>query len=419
MDQLKNQSSIINLCQLLTCENSSTLCLRLLQSFSADEWKALYEAALKHGLNLLLYHAVSPSKEQKPVPDELWRLLRHDYLSATGRNLKILNSLGKILHAFQNKEIPVIGLKGIYLVENVYHSVGLRTFCDLDLMVPKNKLNTTIDCLEDLGFNLTTYFNLKDINRDIKHVPPMVHPNGLVVEIHWTILEEDEPFTIDTEGLWTRAIPAQIAGVDILALGYEDLILHLCVHMSYQHHLQAGLRNLYDIYAVIKKHPDHIDWDLLVNIAKSWGAERVAWISFKLLEDLLGLKLPTYIFDKLLLEQVPPEILRIAKAQCVSEDQRSIKLTPDLIDLANKRGLIAKVKLIQSRIFIPKPALARVYQIPANSPKLYVYYGKRLIDLIKFYSRSAWRMLTQDPTTLNAKQDLQTNVGLVRWMSKR
>jgi hypothetical protein len=418
MDQLKNKSSLINLCQLLTCENSSKSCLDLVQSFSKDDWEAVNQVALQQGLNLLLYHAVRPYKVQIPVPDVMWKKFRHDYLSATGRNLKILNNMGKILNAFHEKEIPVIGLKGIYLVENIYYSIGLRTFVDLDLLVPKIKLHSTIECLENLGFQLITYFNLKDINRDIKHVPPMVNTNGLVVEIHWTILEEDEPFTIDADGLWARAIPAQIAGVDVLALGYEDLILHLCVHMAYQHHLQAGLRNLFDIYAVIKKHPDDIDWDLLVEIAKSWGAERVIWISFKLLEEILGLKLPIDIFDKLLQQQIPPEILRIAKAQCVAEGQRSINLTPDLIDLTNKRGLIAKIKLILSRIFIPKPALARIYQIPANSPKLYIYYGKRLIDLIKFYGRSAWRMLTQDPSTLAAKQDLQTSVELTNWMVK-
>lgn len=353
------------------------------------------------------------------IPDELWGQLRHAYFSATGRNLKVLNNMGKILNAFQEKEIPVIGLKGIFLVENVYHSIGLRTFCDLDLMVPKNKLHSTIQCLEDLGFQLSTYFNLRDINRDIKHVPPMAHTNGLFVEIHWTILEEDEPFTIDTEGLWQRAMPAQIAGADVFALGYEDLILHLCTHMAYQHHLQAGLRNLYDIYAVIKKHPDDIDWDLLVEIAKSWRAERVIWISFKLLEEILSLKLPTDIFDKLLPEEVPPEILHVAKAHLLSDDQRSVNLTPDLIDLTNQTGLIAIVKLFLSRIFIPKPALARVYQVSVNSPKLYAYYGRRFIDLYKKYARSAWQMLTKDPTTLDAKQVIQTNVGLVNWMAKR
>jgi len=77
---------------------------------------------------------------------------------------------------------------------------------------------------------------LDDQNIDTKHVPPMQKEGGAMVEVHWTLLEEDEPFTIDADALWERTVPARIANLDALALSVEDLVLHLCLHLAYQHY---------------------------------------------------------------------------------------------------------------------------------------------------------------------------------------
>jgi len=101
---------------------------------------------------------------------------------------------------------------------------------DLDILVHREDLNRTIEILLGLGYQLSRYFDIRDSNLDIKHVPPMILSDGTHVEIHWTLLEEDEPFTIAMDGVWQRSFPAQINGIDVLAEGIEDLLLHLCIH---------------------------------------------------------------------------------------------------------------------------------------------------------------------------------------------
>jgi hypothetical protein len=61
-----------------------------------------------------------------------------------------------------------------------------------------------------------------------------------IVELHWTILEEEEPFSIDVEAMWARSVPAEIAGVGVRGLSVEDLLLHLSLHLTYQHRLAGG-----------------------------------------------------------------------------------------------------------------------------------------------------------------------------------
>lgn len=65
------------------------------------------------------------------------------------------------------------------------------------------------------------------------HVPAMENQDGLMIELHWRISFEEDPVVFNIDYLWQRARPARIANVEMLALNFEDLILHLCFHTSY------------------------------------------------------------------------------------------------------------------------------------------------------------------------------------------
>ena len=98
----------------------------------------------------------------------------------------------------QGAGIEVIVLKGLYLVEHIYPSIGLRTFGDLDLLVRKERLADALVVMQGLGYKLSTWYDPREANTDIKHLPPLEKVDAPTVEMHWTILEEDEPFSIDT-----------------------------------------------------------------------------------------------------------------------------------------------------------------------------------------------------------------------------
>lgn len=123
--------------------------------------------------------------------------------------------------------------------------------------------------MRGLGYQLSTWYDADDPNRDLKHIPPLLKEGAPIVELHWTILEEEEPFTIDVDGMWARSVPAEIAGVGVRGLSVEDLLLHLSLHFSYQHRLRGGLRNLYDMDAVIRG--GEVDWTTLTATAQEWG----------------------------------------------------------------------------------------------------------------------------------------------------
>lgn len=382
-----------------------------------EDWQVVLEEGEQRGLALVLYDRLCAADGEGVVPGWVMERLRQAYLAATARNMVMLHHAGAILKGLKERGIEAIVLKGLYLVEHVYPQIGLRTFSDLDLLVRKERLAETLRLMQSLGYRLSTWYDPGAQNTDIKHLPPLEKPDHPTIELHWTILEEDEPFTIDVEGLWQRAAQVNVAGVEALALDLEDLLLHLSMHFTYQHRLRAGLRNLYDIAEVLRQNADQVDWRKLAGTAREWGAQRVTWLTLRLLEKITGLEAAPGVMTSLLPDPVDPSMMTAALEQVLTKDEARVALTPDLAGLP-AAGFFTKIKLVWKRVFIPRRLLAREYNIDMHSLKLYRYYLVRLRDLWRRYARSGWRLMTGEAEALSGANAKQENARLREWMGR-
>ncbi len=403
------------LLSLLAAPTDEAVLAVTLHQLTEEDWDAVLEEARQRGVALLLYDRLRVAEIKELVPVHLLERLRETYLAATARNMVMLHHAKGILGALKAQGIETIVLKGLYLIEHVYPAIGLRTFGDLDLMIRRGRLADALELMQGLGYTLSTWYDAEEVNTDIKHLPPLEKADAPAIELHWTILEEDEPFTIDAEGLWRRAEPVTAAGVGALALDLEDLVLHLSMHFTYQHRLRAGLRNVYDIAAVLQQHEGRVDWQKLVRTAREWGAERVTWLTLCMLAELTEVKAPSEVMEKLVPKAPPDEMVARALEQVLPAGQTGVALTPDLAELPDA-GLFARLKLVWRRVFIPRRVLAREYNLDPGSLKIYGYYVVRLCDLWRRYARSGWRLVTGDESALAGANAEQENLRLREWM---
>ncbi|PYO17213.1 MAG: hypothetical protein DMD88_21200, partial [Candidatus Rokuibacteriota bacterium] len=63
--------------------------------------------------------------------------------------------------------------------------------------------------------------------------------------------------------VWDRAVRVRVAGQEALGLCPEDLLLYLAVHLAV-HHALVGLLWYYDLYLVIERWADTLDWEALI-----------------------------------------------------------------------------------------------------------------------------------------------------------
>lgn len=380
-----------------------------------EDWRALLEEAEKRALTLTLYYRLRVAHGEALVPEWVWEHLQTVYLAATARNMVMLHHAAGILRTLQERGIEVIVLKGLYLVEQVYPEIGLRTFSDLDLLVRREQLADALTLMQNQGYRLSTWYDPQAQNTDIKHLPPLEKAQYPTLELHWSILEEDEPFEIEAAGLWERAVETTIAGVKTRALDSEDFLLHLALHFTYQHRLRGGLRNLYDIAEVLEQRMARMNWQKLLATAQQWGAQRVTWLTFQLVEGITRVTAPKEVMTALLPEGADSSAVGAAFEQAGSLDDAWAGLTPDLAAFS-AAGFFGKIKLLIQRVFISHRVLAREYNINPASPLIMVYYLARVRDLWGRYARSGWRIVAGEEEALAGADFEQQNTRLREWM---
>ena len=405
------------LCQLISEFGHASESFNLFARLSDSDWKNFLRFVNQHGLTPVVFDRLTQYKTHLSPPDDIFAAMQKIYLSTAVKNTQLLNEAKRFLSASRDSGLPVIGLKGIFLVENVFGNIALRVMSDMDFLVQRKDVPAAQNVLKTLGYEQRTYFDSEDPNTDAKHASPMVNPYGCYAEIHWSIVDDEWPFNIDTDGLWERAVPAKIAGLDVLSLSIEDLILHLCIHYTYQHLLkEGGLRGLFDLLAVMETYQNEIDWRLLAERANQWGVGRIVALTFQLVSELFCQKIPSGDLENLNFEPVPSDLLSAAKDQIIPIQEVNIPITYSLISFFSKTGLISKLKLFFQRIFLPKAIMARYYNVSPTSIKVYLLYPVRWYYLFLKYGKTVWKILFKQETESSVAGYVQTNQRLLTWM---
>lgn len=150
--------------------------------------------------------------------------------------------------------VPVILLKG-----TAYAAAGLdpepgRQIGDLDILVPKDRLDAVEAALLGNGWEWVKYDVYDDAyyRRWMHELPPMVHSErDRMIDVHHTILPPTARPRPDAAAMIAKAIPAGDSG--FLMLSHEDMICHAAAHLFADGDLAGGLRNLWDIDRLIRQ----------------------------------------------------------------------------------------------------------------------------------------------------------------------
>ena len=198
------------------------------------QWQAVVDFASAHFLAPLLYAKIKASS--LPVPEEIMQHLRRQYIINSGRNVAIYSAFRQFCQQLQAANIPIIPLKGVYLAEAVYPTPGERVMGDLDLLVPKKRIEEAINLAINCHFMPTKAVHLEEWLKSKHQVCPQYNPRSqLTLEWHWHIATPSPQNSISISDLWQRALPMMIADQSVLVFTAEDTILHLVHHAAYHH----------------------------------------------------------------------------------------------------------------------------------------------------------------------------------------
>jgi hypothetical protein len=297
--------------------------------------------------------------------------------------VRLYEELQVLLPALHEAEIPVLILKGAYLAANVYRNIALRPMSDIDLLVPASMAREAWRVLKELGYRLIYPATETLIPSFGKDFICQKQGNFAPVEVHWTIglAEETEP--MDGDELWKNARAVRLAGTEAgtATLSLEDFLLHLCLHASYQHEFDFGLRALCDIAVFIERFESEIDWPVLRARVLHHRWRRGVCLVLYLASIRTGAAVPVDVLTALEPADWSAEVIEHAERQLFDAGIGTTAMTANTIGFFKSDRLGGQAAVLWRRLFPGREEMAYMYPIPAGSWVLYGYYLIRIKDL--------------------------------------
>ncbi len=263
---------------------------RSLSHLPSTEWQTILDQASAHGLTFWL-------RGIPGVPASIQERVHKECLWFTARNLALAGELRKLLRTFRDQRVPCLPLRGLALAERLYGDIPPRPMGDIDLLVRKEDLHRVQALFETLGFNemdrrpgfaAAFSYTLKFfVERSVM----------VIVEPHWTIAYPPFIDRLDMEAVWGRCVPARVVGEQTLSLGREDLLVHLCLHLT--HRDDAPFLWVYELDCYLRQESDAMRWDLVISVSREAGIERLVRHALNEAVSKLGAPVSVDVLDAL------------------------------------------------------------------------------------------------------------------------
>jgi hypothetical protein len=343
-----------------------------LEKLKAEDWNLIAQCSVRHSVSPLLYFRLKQSGLN--VPATTLEKLHGLYLSSVASNLHLYHELSKRLQVLRDASIPVVVLKGAHLAEIVYGHIGLRPMSDVDLLLKKEDLARGQKRLMDAG-----------------HSP---FSNQIRLDLQWNIESSVDYLKIDMKKVWERARPEVIAGVEVLVLCPEDLILHICLHLSFQHLFQTQV----------------------CSYASEWGVRNSVYLTLLLARDIMGANVPDDVMENLKPDEFDHGVKAWAVKQIFSA-AAAPAISPFFFQLWKPSSFYEKISLLR-KLLLPAPEIiSQDYPAPFGSIRNYLYYAVRLKDHFRRYARVTRRILKGDEHMILLVKRQNRNIAMREWLA--
>ena len=147
------------------------------------------------------------------------------------------------LTAFRSAGVEAMLLKGPALARRLYTGGEIRSYGDVDLLIPRRSLATAREALSELGYaNADEVYGIDDVggalHSEIWSRPGVraMRSGPIMIDLHWRLDGCNAPDDVLWEALAAGRSSTELAGEEAPVLGDEALALHVALHAA-QHGL--------------------------------------------------------------------------------------------------------------------------------------------------------------------------------------
>lgn len=346
------------------------------------DWQCFSEMVAKHRVEGLVHDGLLAGAVE--VPAEMQEALRCRSLHIAGQSLVLAGTALAIGELFRSAGIPALFFKGSSIEMLAYGKLGIKSACDIDVIVNRADLMSAGEVLQAAGWTqlappagtaphlLERYF---DYVKDAKFVH---EGQGIHLELHHALGWYEA-----IEGVGTSS-PTQAVelfpGRTLPTFTTEDLFIHLAVHGT--HHQWSRLKWLADFGAFLARLPT-AEVSRLHDAACRRGAGRYTGQALLMSHHLLGTELSRSL--RAMLER-DRRIARwcagsIAEIECATRRNRlGDVLKAVALDLQLRANWRAKARALRHMAINPADMIR--HPLPENLFFLY-YVGRVPLALLR------------------------------------
>lgn len=349
-------------------------------------WRKILSEAKQHHIVPLLY-ATFRELDAGFIDEEVLLNIKGSYKSVKFINTILTSELSKLQRQLSDYHTKVIVLKGLALVSTIYDDLGFRYIGDIDILAKPadwHLINETLHSQGYVGeknFNLLKPTELRDYTLTFRTLNFQKH--GLMdfkIDLHFNPIHIGN---IEDTDLWMKMMTMQQEDTEIHCLCPEHQLAHLCVHLN--HHSYALLKWFVDIYALLHKYQEILDWNYIAKKFRNTGTGVSIYYGLMLTTELFGnCAVPDWVTNHL-----APSTLTKRVFECTWDTQDIAPLSGKNSKHLNFRmtmmlteKLQDKYRYIKNSVVPPLRWLRCRYNDP-SSKKAYRLYLSHFRDLMK------------------------------------
>lgn len=224
-----------------------------LEHFSEAEWDGAIRQARSAGLLGRLALLVEERKDCLSLPAGAQRHFTAQACIVARQHNAVLWEVHHIARAIKRLDVRVVLLKGAAYAASGAPAAAGRTFNDVDILVPKDRLADVEQALFVHGWLVESdnAYNDRYYRRWMHELPPMVHlQRKTTLDVHHNLLPETARIRTQPHLVLADAVPVA-RWPNIFVPSEMDRILHSACHLFHEGEWVNGLRDLSDLHLLL------------------------------------------------------------------------------------------------------------------------------------------------------------------------
>ncbi len=237
----------------------------------------------------LILEALTPTSQFAELPDSvqshLLQSLRHLRHQGVFWDLQC-EQVVTVLAAAECK--PLL-LKGGALRRTVYASPAARPVADLDVLLPKERVDAAITRLEQLGYSIEPSPDMRAAYEAHHFHIVLRNAQGFIVEVHWGLTTPHSAFRLDPDAFFDGAVLLDgAADLPVRVPRPEHAFLHTVGQLAIEY---PFIGRLVDLDRLVRAYP-RFDWNYLAQAAEHSRLGNALLLWTTVLHRMLGTPIP-------------------------------------------------------------------------------------------------------------------------------